>query len=57
MTEYVGMSEEGKDKPKQEMQKPDCLDSFDRSLVKLRSSKSKFGKSLSHQENLVDKQT
>ena len=44
------MSVEAKDKPWQEIQK---IDNFDRSLVKLRSSRSKFNKSIWQQTKLA----
>ena len=44
------MSVEAKDKPWQEIQK---IDNFDRSLVKLRSSRSKFNKSICQQTKLA----
>ena len=57
VTEYVGMSEEEKDNPLHETKTTDNVGSFDRSLVKLRSRRQKFSKSISHQENLSGKQT
>ena len=56
ITEYVGMTEECKDKRVQESKKVERFENFDRSLVKLRSRRQKFSKSLSHQEHLSDQQ-
>jgi len=55
VTEYVGMTEEGKDKRLQETKKVESFGSFDRSLVKLRSRRQKFSKSYSHQDHLSDR--
>ena len=55
MTEYVGMTEEGKDKRLQEAKRVESFGSFDRSLVKLRNRRQKFSKSYSHQDHLSDR--